>query len=318
MDYGHSVTDKELMVLEGKIKQEYQQASKEVEESMQKYLAQFEKNDAKMAKLLDAGDITKREYTEWRTKQMMISDKWKGMRDELTETYMKADKVAGGLIQDATYEAYAFNHNYGVFEAERGAKVDTNYTLYTKDSVARLVKDNPDLLPPPGKRTSEAIRSGALRRWNQQQIQSVMTQAMIQGKSIPKIAKDLAERVGERNSYSHIRAARTMVTSAENAGRLDSYRRSQDMGIEMQKQWMATHDGRTRHSHRDIDGETIPIEEEFGNGLMFPADPDGPPEEVYNCRCTLVAKVIAVDGVDISDIPDQTSEEWEEWLAEHE
>jgi len=90
------------------------------------------------------------------------------------------------------------------------------------------------------------------------------------------------------------------------------------MGIEMQKQWMATHDGRTRHSHRDIDGETIPIEEEFGNGLMFPADPDGPPEEVYNCRCTLVAKVIAVDGVDISDIPDQTSEEWEEWLAEHE
>lgn len=318
MDYGHSVTDKELMRLEGKIRQEYKQASEEVEKSAQKYLKQFEKNDKKMAALVDAGEISKKEYIEWRKEQMLLSRKWTAMRDEMVDTYMNADKVANGLIRDSAYQAYAFNHNYGTFEAETGAGADTNYTLYTKDSVARLVKDNPDLLPPPGKRTSAAIRSGKLKRWNQQQIQSVMTQAMIQGKSIPKIAKDLAERVGEANAHSHIRAARTMITSAENAGRLDSYRRAEDMGIEMQKQWMATHDGRTRHSHRDIDGETIPIEEEFGNGLMFPADPDGPPEEVYNCRCTLVAKVIAVDGVDISDIPDQTSEDWEEWLAEHE
>lgn len=318
MDYGHSVTDKELMRLEGKIKQEYEQASKEVEKSMRKYLEQFEKNDKKMAELVKSGKITEREYAKWRTEQMIASRKWKAMRDELAETYMKADEVAGGLIRDSAYEAYAFNHNYGVFEAETGAGMDTGYTLYSKDSVAKLIKDNPDILPPPGKRTSEAIRKGKLKRWNRQQLQSAAMQGMIQGKSIPKIAKDIAERVGEANAYSHIRAARTMITSAENAGRLDSYRRSADMGIEMQKQWMATHDNRTRHSHRDIDGETVGIEEEFGNGLMFPADPDGPPEEVYNCRCTLVAKVIAVDGVDISDIPDQTSEEWEEWLAEHE
>lgn len=317
MDYGHSVTDKMLMTLEGKIKDEYRQASKEVEKSMDKYLARFKENDAKMAKLVDAGEITKKEYVEWRTKQMMISDKWLSMRDELTDVYMNADKVASGLIKDSTYEAYALNHNYGVFEAEKGAKADTNYTLYNKDSVARLVKDNPDLLPPPGKRTSEKIRSGKLKRWNQQQIQSVMTQSMIQGQSVPKIAKNLAARMGEKNVYSHIRAARTMITSAENAGRLDSYRRSKDMGIEMQKQWMSTHDGRTRHSHRALDGETIPVDEEFSNGLMFPADPDGPPEEVYNCRCTLVARVFSVDGIDISDIPDETGEDFEEWLEEH-
>lgn len=318
MDYGHSVTDKELMRLEGKIRQEYERASREVEASAKKYLAQFEKNDAKMAALVDSKQITKKEYIEWRKEQMLLSRKWTAARDEMANIYMNADKVANGLIKDSVYEAYALNHNYGVFEAETGARVDTNYTLYTKDSVARLVKDNPDLLPPPGKKTSAAIKSGKLKRWNQQQLQSVMTQSMLQGKSIPKIAKDIAERVGEANSYSHIRAARTMVTSAENAGRLDSYRRSEAMGIEMQKQWMATHDGRTRHSHRELDGETIPVEEEFSNGLMFPADPYGLPEEVYNCRCTLVAKVMAVDGVDISDIPDQTSEDWEEWLAEHE
>lgn len=317
MDYGHSVTEKELMRLEGKIRQEYQQASKEVEESMREYLSQFEKDDRKMAALVDAGEITQKEYAEWRTKQMLLSGKWRNARDELVETYMNADKVASGLIRDSAYEAYAFNHNYGVFEAETGAGVDTSYTLYSKDSVARLIKDNPDLLPQPGKKTSAAIRTGKLRRWNQQQMQSAITQGILQGKPIPKIAKDLAERMGEANAYSHIRAARTMITSAENVGRLDSYRRSESMGIEMQKQWMSTHDGRTRHSHRQIDGEIVGIDEEFSNGLMFPADPYGLPEEVYNCRCTLVGKVIAVDGVSISDIPDQTSEEWEEWLEAH-
>jgi hypothetical protein len=30
----------------------------------------------------------------------------------------------------------------------------------------------------------------------------------------------------------------------------------------------------------------------FSNGLMFPGDWRGRPEEVYNCRCTLGAEII--------------------------
>lgn len=40
-----------------------------------------------------------------------------------------------------------------------------------------------------------------------------------------------------------------------------------------------------RRDHRRMDGETVPIDAKFSNGLRFPRDPDGPADEVINCRC---------------------------------
>lgn len=317
MDYAHSATDKMLYALEHRIRAEYSTAVREAEAAMQDYLRHFEKNDSIMVAKLHAGDINLKQYKDWRMKQMMLTRKWETTRAELADIYVNADKVAAELILDTSSRAYALNHNYGTFEAEKGAGLDTSYTLYSKDTVSRLLKDNPDLLPPVGKNTAERIASGEIRRWNMREVQSVMTQGILQGKSIPKIAKDLAKTVGDRNMHSAVRDARTMMTSAQSAGRLDSYRRAESMGIKMGKQWMATHDGRTRHSHRDIDGELVPVEALFSNGLRFPADPYGAPAEVYNCRCTMVGEVLGVDDVDLAEWSD-TDIDFEEWLEEHE
>ena len=35
----------------------------------------------------------------------------------------------------------------------------------------------------------------------------------------------------------------------------------------------------------------IPYDEPFPNELMYPSDPDGDPEEVYNCRCSMGARI---------------------------
>lgn len=319
MDYGHEQTDKMLKDLEKKIRKEYTQAAREVEASMNKWLANYQKNDDKMRALWKSGEISKKDYTDWRKKQILLSDKWKAQRDELTQRMMEADKVASGLITDHKMEVYALNYNYGTYEVEKGARIDTGFSLYNKDTVARLMKDDPKLLPPPGKKTSDKIRKGELKRWNNKQVQSVMTQGILQGESIPKISKRLAVAVGEKNAYSHYRAARTMTTSAENAGRMDSYKRAEDMGIKMGKTWLAAHDNHTRRTHRIYDGMTIPIKEEFAPNLMFPGDPDGDPAEVYNCRCTLVADVLSVDGIDLSDIgrgawEDNWNMDYDEWV----
>lgn len=56
------------------------------------------------------------------------------------------------------------------------------------------------------------------------------------------------------------------------------------------QEWIATPDMRTRETHADADGQVQPVGAAFSVGeaqLMYPGDPDGPAEEVINCRCAL-------------------------------
>ncbi len=115
------------------------------------------------------------------------------------------------------------------------------------------------------------------------------------------MADDLQSRIKTMNRDSAIRSARTAVTGAQNAGRMDSYVAAQKMGIELEREWLATLDNRTRHQHAMMDGHKAPIDKPFimdGHKIMYPGDMSAPGYLVYNCRCTLVA---AVKGVDTSN-----------------
>ncbi len=82
--------------------------------------------------------------------------------------------------------------------------------------------------------------------------------------------------------------ARTEVISASNAG---SRYAAKQTGLELEKEWVATADDRTRDTHAEVDGQRVPIDEPYfvgGSELMFPGDPNGEPGEVIQCRCTEV------------------------------
>ena len=83
--------------------------------------------------------------------------------------------------------------------------------------------------------------------------------------------------------------ARTMVTGAQNGGRQKSYEEAEAMGIKIQKEWMSAKDNRVRDSHAQLNGVRVRYNKTFPNGCRYPGDPSGRPEEVYNCRCTMVA-----------------------------
>lgn len=127
--------------------------------------------------------------------------------------------------------------------------------------------------------------------WNTKQMSSILLQGLLNGDGIPQISKALGSVIGD-NEASQIRNARTMVTGAENRGRLDSYKELQDNGVVMKKVWMATPDDRTRKSHMEIDGEEVDPEDEFSNGCEYPGDPAGPPNEVWNCRCSMRSHIV--------------------------
>jgi SPP1 gp7 family putative phage head morphogenesis protein len=290
IDPAHAETEEILKKLENRIKKEYQVATKEMEAKIDDYMERFELKDQKWQEWVADGTKTDAQYKMWRQQQMMVGKSYEALKDTLADEMVNADKIAKAMTLNTMPDVYATNFNYGTFEAEKGAKLDTSFTLYDRNTVNRLLKEDPDFIPPMGRQAKKDVAEGKVKAWNKQQVQSVMTQGILQGESIPQLSKRLATTVGERNYKSAIRNARTMTTGVQNAGRMDSYRRAESLGIDMEVEWRATLDNRTRHEHRQLDGQRQPVGEPFevhGIKIEYAGDPHAPAHMIYNCRCTL-------------------------------
>lgn len=327
-DYAHKLTDKQLAELEQRIAKLYKEAADELTDTVRAYFEQFEKRDAAMKEKLDAGEITEQQYKQWRLAQMGRGKRFTALRDKVAERYTNANETAVAYVNDATPGIYSLNRNYAAYKIEQVSD-KADFTLWDEQTVKRLIVEQPDLMPyyPP----KRALQRGIDLKYGKQQITASVTSSILQGKSIPKIANDLQSRMQDMNRTSAIRTARTAVTAAQNAGRLDTYRAAQDMGIKLKKRWLATLDNRTRHAHAMLDGQTVDIDKPFkvdGFELMYPGDSSAPGYLVYNCRCTQIAEV---DGEDTSSggrraidpetgesvlVKDMTYAEWAGWKKE--
>ena len=321
MDIGHYETELILRETEADVARVYRQAADEVEKKLEEYLRKFKVKDQIKREQLKAGEITKAEYDYWRTGQIAIGKRWTEMKNTLAQDLHNANNLARSIVQGYMPEVYAVNHNYATFQVEKESLVDTSYTLYDRQTVERIIRDQPDLLPAPGQRMKERIAAGKDIAWQRGHIQSVMTQSILQGESIPHIAQRIARTMGESNRKSTVRYARTAATGAQNAGRVDAYKRAEGMGIELEQEWLATLDQRTRDEHRYLDGEHVPVGKPFtvdGYEIRFPGDPAAPGHLIWNCRCTLVPRL---KGLDQSDAPRNSklgNMSYDEWKGEQE
>ena len=322
MDKGHRETDKLIDDLEKRIQNVYSRAAKETQEKLDTYMESFKAKDKKKREEVAAGTLSKSDYAKWRTGQIMVGKRWEEMLDTLSTDLANADKLAQSITQGYMYDAYALNHNYATFLVEQDSLVDTSYTLYDRHTVERLIKDEPNLLPAPtpGSKRDRELREGRIERWNAQKITSEVTQGILQGESVDKIASRM-RNVAAMGSKAARRNARTAVTGAENAGRQAGFERAQDMGIDTEKQWLATMDDRTRHEHRLLDGVHVPVDEDFevdGYKIEYPGDTSAEPEMVYNCRCTMICRIKGFEK-DFTDrhndaLGDMTYDEWKHQL----
>lgn len=282
-----------------------------------------------MRKRLESGEITKDAYETWLRRQMLTGKINEDMRDELAGQITDTNVLATEFINSQRPEIFAYNHNYAAYGLEN-TYGNLSFTLYDAETVRRLIVESPDLLP----EISEALAVDIPidLRWNKEKIVDVITSAILQGKSIPEIARDM-ERVVGMNENSAVRNARTAVTSAQNAGRQASYEHAAAMGISVRKRWVATLDKRTRDSHRHMDGKEVPYDQPFytdlGSTMMYPGDRNGKPGDVYNCRCTVVSA--EKPGIEAEPrmrrvrdpgtgenvvVKDMTYAEWEMWVKD--
>lgn len=294
--------------MEKEIQTQYRQAQKEITSKWNNYMdragKRLEGRQNALSSALASGDKDKiaeaKNALESAQKAVTLqSAKYKAMVEDTALRISESNQTAIDYINDRTPNIYANNYNQVNGIAEDAG---VQFRVINEDVVRQRIKEGDIKLPKSRLSIPKDVR------WNTKKMNSAVLQGILQGESMNDIAKRLLPIV-DSNASSAIRNARTLVTQAENSGRLDSYKALEKEGAELKKVWMATPDDRTRESHLELDGQEQDIEDPFvdmdGNELMFPADPSADPSTVYNCRCTMVTKVISVNG----NVQEETEED---------
>jgi SPP1 gp7 family putative phage head morphogenesis protein len=304
-----ALLEKQAQELQEKLQLTYTDAINGMTSRIEASLKEFAADDAKWQADVAAGKKDAKAYKAWRKDQALHNDQLKALKKALTQDLTAADKMAMAYVNQVPAGVYAEGMNFATYEIEHGAKANTSFTLYNKNTVMELVANEPDLLP------QAAFDKAKDSAWNSRHVTSAVTQAVLQGQTVPQLAASIAG-IAAMDQRAAMKAARTAITSAHSLGKLKGYERAAGMGIDVKKQWLAALDSRTRGSHRHLDGEVVKLDAEFSNGLKYPGDPDGSASEVYNCRCTLVPVIGDVEYDEVERANKLGKMSYEEWKAE--
>ena len=128
---------------------------------------------------------------------------------------------------------------------------------------------------------------------NVSKLKKTITREVSRGIATGLSYSDIARNISNASNAPLSRAktiARTEGHRIQVSATADAQHVAKAKGADVVKQWDATLDGRTRDSHRMVDGEIRELDETFSNGLKQPGDSAGGAEEVVNCRCALLTR----------------------------
>ena len=300
VDKAHLATDELLDKMERRLRAIYTRASREIGEAWKAYLKEAGTEIADLqrqyqeAKAANDTELTRqlgKSLQKAKRERTLTDKRYRELTRQTAEQLAHVNETATAYINNNLPEVYAMNYN-ATGEAFNGIG-GYSFTLTDADTIRNLVESDSSLLP---MRELDFAKDVA---WNIEKMNTEVLQGILQGEPIDKIADRLTQVIG-MNLRSAISAARTMVTSAENKGRQDGFERAAAMGIILEREWIATSDGRTSDWHRELDGVTVGVDEPFEDAIgkiMYPGDPSANGSNVWNCRCTLAAKILGFKSV---------------------
>lgn len=294
-DKARQWTNEQLREMETRLESIYKEAQKGITGKWDKYMQNAEKRLKSFQNAYDeakkSGDKnlikkTGKELGQAKKNIILRNEHYQSMVDGITTQLANVNQTAVAYLNGQLPSIYTVNYN----------AVNTNATdagiafnIVNENTVKKLIEDGDIKLP---YKDLDKIKD---KRWNTKQLNSSVLQGILQGDSMDKIA-DRILPIMNNNKNAAMRNARTMVTGAENAGRLDSYKDLDERGAVQKKVWIAAADNRVRDWHLSMDGQEVDLDDDFidgkGNRLEYPGDPDGEPETVYNCRCSMATRII--------------------------
>jgi hypothetical protein len=287
--------DKELIYLEERISALYEEASHDVTEEYERFFTDYQLEYENRLAMVESGEMTEDAFQNWCRHRIFQDNRYQAMIRMLTDVLVNSDVAAMAAVNEqlpyTLAESYDFISSLGFEAADQAGISMGTFQIYNADSVREIIRQNPSLFPVVDLPEDEA--------WNRRHINNEIMQAIIQGDSMQQVARRL-QSVAAMDNRAAIRNARTAMTAAENLGRSESARRLRQRGLPVKEVWSATHDSRTRDTHLLLDGTEKNEDGYYGVGILnvplrFPADPNGEPQEIYNCRCRENVQIAGID-----------------------
>ena len=286
-DTAHRKTDLKLEEMEKRLSAIYSRAEKAIQEKMAEYAKSI---DEKSEELLQAYKDAETEEEKRKAKkayirfyrQVVKRKEFVSLSATVADDLYKANVEASAYINSQTPSIYALNYNY--INAEMEKDIDGFTPQEITDTEAEKYSGY----------TQQTVEKKKDTDWNKGNLKKSVIAGSLLLLGASSIMKRSANSAVEKNRNSASMNSNGMGTDAENKARLDGMYWAEYLGNRMHKAWVATLDNRTRHSHAMLDGVDIPLDEIFDNGCSRPRDPNGRPEEICNCRCSL--KYVRVGG----------------------
>lgn len=246
---------------EKQVVKEYQKALKEIRNILAKAYEKYDMNMAEMQKYKRLESLEK----------------------EIQREVTKLSVSNTNVIKKGIKESYEGAYLRTGFLLETQLQTKLSYSMVNPKIIKNVINNDVS-----GLRWVE--RMGRNRADFIFQMKQELSQGLIQGESYTKMAKRLRDRL-DVDFNKAVTIARTESGRAREQGAFDSMEHAAEKGVKLKKRWVSSLDGDTRDSHADLDGEVVEVDQPFSNGLMYPGDPAGPPEEVINCRCTHIVEI---------------------------
>ena len=205
--------------------------------------------------------------------------------DRIDEILLELNEKSGSIIRQHI-ESEIGNGYYGTWYALEGAEnILLDFPILGEKYIEKLIEK-----PVAYKTLSKRLYQGRAKL--AKTVTNELKMAAIRGDGYAKVAKAVGE-LTDADYKQALRIARTEGGRTQATVKQTAYEEAKKAGVEMEKRWLSTLDKKTRHSHQELDGQTVAVDEQFtfdghkadGPRLFGRAALD------INCRCTTLAVV---------------------------
>lgn len=201
------------------------------------------------------------------------------------------------------------------FKESITAKTRSARTAIVKSVGNAMLKHTPEKVKAiPGIDAFMATLAAAQAQYAYEAVQDMLASIILEsyenGWSVDETADQILEVSQDWARWQAERLARTDLVSLANESSLRSVKTMHEDDQPRYKIWLTAQDERVRPTHVEGNRQAQLLDDPFvigGSTLRYPGDPQAPPGEIMNCRCTIVYS--DVPDPELSYSPDPSEEE---------